>query len=1317
MGPTGPQDNTRVSLPQPPVERFDDENSAYLENERAINNPGAIAARSPYGRIENTFGPLDYLLGTFPLGRGLSAAANRVAKALGIDDMAVANFGFGKMRPGPSEAAVGASENAVKQAEDIIEEMVLSEISFKHMHKFMPHIFSPKQSVQRFYNPNAVELVGDDLGGKAFYRAMRESNIPMFQDYLQEMKVEVVKKLTERLGRTPFSGKNANRDMYIAEEMLDEMMIPYWQKVLSRPPGKSPQILTDRLLNPDNAHYKPYKFNAMGGRIAVDPTGPDDTLTFPRESLIRGMYMESSFDPKAKSSAGAQGLAQITPITVKEMKRLKLVDEDFDPFDPKDAREGQEAYLNYLITRNEGTDEVRLAKAAAAYNYGQGNLNKFLSDQAARGVDTMRTLDWVNSLNNETRDYVNAVVLGNFPESRDDYEQLRPRYFEFFPDVEDPRSEETTEPKNEREISQDLYNAIQILKRDNPRNYRIGGQHPTGPEEEPRGIQMVEGEDGVLRVPEREEPTRPSFRTDAFNTPTDPDVEYLNEKIGEARKMGTGLKTRQRPKGEDENLFEYQEFNPNYTMTDPYQVTRANEYYRAAYSDPTVIEALNSYFDQSDPDGREYKQQMENLRGLYPNASDATLGDLLARRSRDIMSSVSDYALVEDRPGDWGSVTDRFTGPGTTGGTDAGSKQNPIWMGLGDVQRRGASKLQVDQLPDQGDRRSVTTHEMSHAQDRSGRYLPPAMVDYMSNLRLDRSEAKDYDGEQMSRRRFDYITSPTETRARLQDLRQQVFDLRGGEFNKEVDKETLDKLRKEPAYKDLVGAYGEEGLLDLINNVYEHGGRHDDPPNYSRGQQVLDYLAGYGQARAQEDNRFDATLQDITDFFMSRQGQAVSTKPRTRYEFGVGSVPRMSQREEFDRMMDELMVTNDKSEALKYITNHPLLYEDTANDPEYRSFVAPGEVDKETGERITREESLTRNLDPETRFSTRSVPVVYNYLSENPSARSAAAEEFYHANQMAANKAMGRLGDLGMGIGTQQAFNELMDMENYAARGKDSQILGVEGNRTFDTPTLYQANEPADNSDKGYFDRVHRQSIGDGAKQNNAWYYFGTDKAEGDAAINSGIYFAREMGILPEGEITAQDLPEVLERFKGYTATQSGRTEFNPSLLKDWKPDGRKIVKFGKDGEMSLTKYGEKWMQDPENKKRFRQRAMPQQKDREARLDNPYMRMLEDIITDAVNQQGMFDPDRMNPDIARQGYEDSLNSSYLSDRERKSEDHPGNRFSSGKMPIDLLLEIINTGGSYSKSNRERTAEQELLEGRRGAREEYDRTIEALYGQQ
>jgi hypothetical protein len=494
---------------------------------------------------------------------------------------------------------------------------------------------------------------------------------------------------------------------------------------------------------------------------------------------------------------------------------------------------------------------------------------------------------------------------------------------------------------------------------------------------------------------------------------------------------------------------------------------------------------------------------------------------------------------------------------------------------------------------------------------------------------------------------------------------------------------------------------------------YKHGGRHDDPPNYSLGKQVLDYLAGYGQARPQENNRFDATLQDMADFFMSRQGQELGTEPKRRYVSGEGFVPAPSEREDFESMLGRTMITNDKGEARKYTRMMQEYLDERAEDAEQRSFVVPGAVDKETGERVTRSEYLRRQEEGNAFDTTLSAPIVYNYLSENPSARGVAAEEFYHAVQTANNAAKGSILDDITNKGTSEAINELMEMNYYNSKYPHGLL---HDGTTFDTLNLYQANEPRDNSDKGFYDGVHRKSSGEDARWGMNLYYLGEDQGEGDAAINSGIYFAREMGILPEGEITAQDLPEILERFKGYTATQPGRTEFDLEKLKEWKPDGRKIVKIGKDGKVILTKYGQKWMQDDENKLRFRERTMTKGEGKEARLDNRYMRMLEDIITDAANQQGIFDPTNMNPSIAREGYERSLNSGYTKDYKRRSPDHPANRFSSGKMPIDLLLDILNTGGGRSKSYRERSAEMDLLRGKsERARKEYDIIMEQIYG--
>ena len=1282
-GPTGPTGPERTDMSE--------ENQRMMD---MLSDP----LRNPMmsGRVENTFGPLDYVLGTFPAHRFIAPAAQKVVKMLGLDDLALPSFGFGKVRPGPSEAAVAGAEPVIQQADQILNKRILDAMAKRGFLKKRPNM--EKLPPSELFD-DIVDLVGDDLGGKAYYRAIREANNPAFKELVLNLQRKVVDKLTQKLGREPFTNKKyLGRDLDIADEMLDQMIVPYFQGVLSKPPKFNSSVpglnyMRSQMTNPDSPFYAPYKLNANGGRIAVDPTGPEE-LTFPQEMFIRGMHMESGFNPKAVSPRGAQGIAQIMPSTVAEFRRLGIIgkDEPFDPFDVNDARRGQEAYMNYLITRNEGTDQVRLAKAVAAYNYGQTNLNRYLAKQVKKGVDTMNTLDWVDELPGETRNYVNALMFAEFPERKKNYEQQRGLYFERYPDVQDERQatpREDVAPMESKDpspqISPELQEALDILVRDQ-KKYEHGGRHGEGP----TGAEI------------------PNYRTDSFNAPVDSDPSYLNEKIERARKTGTGLKTRARPQGEDQNPFEYTELNPVYTMTDPSAVKTANEYYKAAYSDPSVIEILNNFFDQSGPNRTspsnsagnrdDFPQQIENLRALYPNATDATLGDLLARRSRDIMSSTSDFVLLEDRSADWGSVTDQFSGDGTKGGTDAGSRDNPIWMGLGDVQRRGGRKVQIDLLPESGDRQSVTTHEMSHAQDRSGRYIPPAMVDYMTNLRLDRSEAKINDGEAMTKRRYDYLSQPTETRARLQDLRQKVFDLRGGEFSREVDRETFDKLKSEMAYKDLVGLYGEEGVFDLINNVYEHGGSHDDPPNYSLGQQVLDYLDSYGVpgGRGDANNRFESTLQDLADSYLGRQGAELGTDPQKKYDLRVGDfVDLPSESELFPIELDRVFVTNDPKEKRRYT-----LGENFDDRDGFRSSVSVMNYDPVTERYLSswEERDLKKEGSEEAdeildRLVT--TPLVYNYPSSNPSAR-ANAEEFYHAVQKVSDKARGIRGKGFMG--NSEDVRELVDM-GYNVRGGG--ILYGEYNPIDDLVNLYQAQEGfGPDSTKSFYEGVSPDNAGIIGRIGPARYYFGKDnKMEADAALQVAVYQAKKMGILPEGPITEEDIPQVLERLQGYTATQGGKSEFDPEKLRGWKPDGRKIAKIGKDGEVTLTKYGQKWMQDDENKLRFKERTMSQGEGKEARLDTEYTRILEGLLYDVVNERGLFDPTIGNLENIRSEYNRVRD---LVDKDQYAytdPDSPWNQPGSGKTPIELLLNIINTGGGLGSRYGERSRRsEEYLEG-------------------
>lgn len=147
----------------------------------------------------------------------------------------------------------------------------------------------------------------------------------------------------------------------------------------TKPAKELPPIgsLTSLVLSSGNPQWDAW-FVEMGRKYGVDPN-----------ILLLQARKESTFNPRAVSPKGAQGLMQFMPGTAARF--------GVDPFNPRSAIEGGARYMAQLLSMFGGNYSLALA----GYNAGEGRVLKSLKE--GKGIPNIK----------ETRDYV-ATILGKY---------------------------------------------------------------------------------------------------------------------------------------------------------------------------------------------------------------------------------------------------------------------------------------------------------------------------------------------------------------------------------------------------------------------------------------------------------------------------------------------------------------------------------------------------------------------------------------------------------------------------------------------------------------------------------------------------------------------------------------------------------------------------------------------------------------------------------------------------------------------------------------------------------------------------------------
>lgn len=167
-----------------------------------------------------------------------------------------------------------------------------------------------------------------------------------------------------------------------------------------------------------------------------------------------------------------------------------------------------------------------------------------------------------------------------------------------------------------------------------------------------------------------------------------------------------------------------------------------------------------------------------------------------------------------------------------------GFRDRPYTMGMGKYQDRMNEAIQIDPGQDMG----TFVHEMTHAGDIEANSFNNSYIEsaakrvFNDEEQMEMLNDRSWDYGSDSEDFWRYVTTPTETLARLNQLRYAMYKHFGSEdtpykaedfvnytYGTTPRKEVnifMDNEVSRGAYEDLVSIYGQDAILDMLNNVY-----------------------------------------------------------------------------------------------------------------------------------------------------------------------------------------------------------------------------------------------------------------------------------------------------------------------------------------------------------------------------------------------------------------------------------------------------------------------------------------------------------------